>query len=161
MDYNTLIIRGAEIMRGGFRHFKKDRFGQSFCIDISRGDEVEFGGTKISDPNELIKLLEEDKWDVRYTTPSSDAYDPTPFISVRINFDSKVREPYVYVDDVKYDERMCEALQDARFSNADVAINPGRPTERRDGSLKRTAYLESMHLMLAEDGYRRTDPLAE
>ena len=161
MDYKTLIIRGAEIMRGGFRHFKKDRYGQSFCIDISKGDEVIFGDKIITDPNELIKLLEEDKWDVRYTTPSSDAYEPTPFISVRINFDSKFREPFVYVDDNRYDERMVEALQEARFSNADVAISPARPTERRDGTFKRTADLESMHLTLAEDGYTNTDPLAD
>ncbi len=161
MDYNTLIIRGAEIMRGGFRHFKKDRYGQSFCIDLSRGDEVIFGEKKIVDPNELIKLLEEDKWDVRYTNPSSDAYDPTPFLSIRINFDSKFKEPFVFVDDVRYDEKTLETLQDARFSNVDVAITPARPTERRDGTFKRTAYLESMHLVLAEDGYRRSDPLAE
>lgn len=160
MEYNTLIIRGAEIMRGGFRHFRKDRYGQSFCIDISKGDEVIFGGKQITDPNELIKLMEDDKWDVRYTNPSSEAYDPTPFISVRINFESKVRAPYVYVDDVQYDENMVETLQEARFANADIAISPGRPTERRDGTLKRTAYLESMHLVLDEDGYRRTDPLA-
>lgn len=161
MDYNTLIIRGAEIMRGGFRHFKKDRYGQSFCVDLSRADEVIFGGKKIEDPAQLIQLLEDDKWDVRHTTPSSDAYDPTPFLSVRVNFDSKFKEPYVYVDDVRYDEKTLETLQDARFSNVDVAITPARPTERRDGSFKRTAYLESMHMVLAEDGYRRSDPLAE
>ena len=67
----------------------------------------------------------------------------------------------MYVDDNRYDERMVEALQEARFSNADVAISPARPTERRDGTFKRTAYLESMHLTLAEDGYTNTDPLAD
>lgn len=165
MEYKTLEIRGAKIMSGGFRHFAKGKYGYSFCIDLTEGNEVTFGGKKIIDPNELIKELEDDMWIVQYTRPSSDAYEPTPFLQVKINFDNKFNPPYIVVNGVTYDESTVSALQDARYSHVDVAVNPARPTERRDGSLKRTAYLGSLHVDLAEDGdyvpERYADPFAK
>lgn len=151
MEYKTLEIRGAKVMNGGFRHFAKGKYGYSFCIDLSEGDDVTFGGKKVKDPNELIQLMEEDKWIVQYTRPTSEIYEPTPFLQVRINFENKFNPPYIVVDGVPYDEKMTAQLQEARFSHVDVAVNPARPTERRDGSFKRTAYLGSLHVSLAAD----------
>lgn len=165
MDYKTLEIRGAKIMMGGFRHFAKGKYGYSFCVDLSEGDEVTFGGERVTDPNELIQRLEEDKWIVQYTRPTSDAYEPTPFLQVKINFDNKFNPPYIVANGVDYNEKMTPALQEARFSHVDVAINPSRPMERRDGSLKRTAYLGSLHVEFADDGdyapERYADPFAK
>ena len=165
MEYKTLEIRGANIMGGGFRHFEKGKYGYSFCVDLSQGESVKFGGKEVKDTQELIDLLEQDRWIVQYTRPASDAYEPTPFIQVKINFDNKFRRPYVVVDGVDYTDRMLAQLQRARFANANVAISPSRPMERRDGSLKRTAYLQSLHIdLFNEDGdyepERFADPFA-
>lgn len=146
MAYKTLIIRGAKIMSGGFRNFKKGKYGYSFCVDLSTADEVVFGNEKITDPNELVQKLEDDLWMVQWTRPSSDAYEPNPFLQVRINFDNKFNPPYIVANGVEFDEKMCAQLQDARFKDVKVSISPARPTERRDGSMKRTAYLQSLHV---------------
>jgi len=151
MDYKTLVIRGARIMPGNWRHFEGGRYGYSFCIDLSEADEVTFGNQIYSDPNELIAALEADQWKVQYTNPSSDAYDPTPYLNVKINFNNKVRPPYIFVDGVGYNEKMLPQLQKARFAHTNVAVNPSRPTERNDGTMKRTAYLSSLHIDLAND----------
>ena len=124
-----------------------------------------FGNEKIADPNELVTKLEDDLWMVQYTKPSSDTYDPSPFLQVKINFDNKFNPPYIVVDGVDFDEKMTAQLQDARFKRADVSISPARPTERRDGSMKRTAYLQSLHVELDDsDGdyvpERYPDPFA-
>ena len=165
MDYKTLEIRGAKIMGGNFRNFRKGKYGYSFCIDLTMADSVHFGDRVIADPNELINALVEDKWDVRYTQPSSAAYEPTPFLQVKINFENKFNRPYVVANGVDLDEKALPTLQDVRFSNVDVAINPSRPTERRDGSFKRTAYLTSLHVDFSEDGdyrpERYEDPFAK
>lgn len=165
MAYKTLTIRGARILPGNFRNFKKGRYGYSFCVDLSQADEVMFGNEKIVDPNDLTAKLEDDLWMVQYTKPSSDAYDPSPFLQVKINFDNKFNPPYIVVDGVDFDEKMTAQLQDARFKRADVSISPARPTERRDGTMKRTAYLQSLHVELDDsDGdyvpERYPDPFA-
>ena len=149
MDYKTLIIKGARIMPGNWRNFKKGRYGYSFCIDLTEADEVTYGGQPVDDYKDLIDILEKDQWIVKYTRPSSDAYEPTPFLQVKINFENKYNPPYVIVDGTPYTEKNIIALQDARFAHADVAVNPSRPTERNDGSFKRTAYLGSLHVDLA------------
>lgn len=165
MVYKTLVIRGARIMPGGFRNFRKGKYGYSFCVDLSQAEEVVFGNEKIIDLNDLISRLEADQWMIQYTKPSSEAYDPTPFLQVRINFDNKYNPPYIVANDVDFDERMCAQLQDARFKHANVAISPARPTERRDGTMKRTAYLQSLHVEFDDsDGEyipeRYNDPFA-
>jgi len=166
MEYKTLVIRGARVMPGGWRNFEKGRYGYSFCIDLSDAETVDFGNKRVEDPNELVNLLEDDQWKVQYTQPSSDAYDPTPYLQVKINFDNKINPPYIVVDGRDYNEKMLPQLQKARFKHVNVAINPSRPTERRDGTMKRTAYLGSLHISLADDDgdyvpERYADPFAE
>lgn len=164
MEYKTLEIRGAQIMNERFRHFKKGKYGYSFCIDLSKGESVKFGGKPITDPEELVKELEEDMWKVQYTRPTNPMYTPDPFLEVKINFNNKFNPPYIVVNGADYGEDMIGALQSANFKHVNIAINPARPTERNDGSVKRTAYLGSLHADLFEDGEytpeRYADPFA-
>lgn len=101
-------------------------------------------------PDVAIKMLE-DGWNVRYLEPREEGDDPTPYISVSVNF--KNRPPRVVLltatSRTQLDEDSVEVLDWADIRTADLIARAYDWTV--NGKTGTKAYLQSLFVTIEED----------
>lgn len=155
MNENTrpdnLIMKNAQILRGGYRNFsgkgsqKNPEGKRTFCI--------------ILDEETAASLIEEG-WNVKYTKPKSDEYEPVPFLKVNVNYAYKPPVINMYTSESMHRTRISEKtvgdLDWAEIKYVDVNIKPSsKKYDHPDGTpATYSAYLQSMNVIIEEDPIR-------
>lgn len=143
----NLIIENGQLMGGPYKNFsgkgtqKNPEGKRNFCILI--------------DP-ELVDTLNAEGWNVKFTKPRNEEFEPQPYLKVNVSYAFK--PPVIKVITSKsrkvtnITERTIDMLDWAEIESVDVNINPSSKTyENGDGREIYSAYLQSMNVVIAED----------
>jgi len=99
----------------------------------------------------LVKLLEEDDWNIKYLKPREEGDEPTPYLSVSVNFDG--RPPHIVMigsrgrTTLGKDE--CEVLDWVDIRTVDLIVRPYHWNVNGKTGIK--AYLKSIFVTIEED----------
>ena len=179
---STLVIKHAVITFRNFQGKKKGKFGKEgdryFSVFLDgydrRGnvfeDEERIPQYKLGSdwmgPNELIPILEKEKWPVSWYTPSDAPadYEPRPVLKIKLNyFDTSNPQrprggPKVWLEKkdgslVPLDESSVEQLDRTWIDDAKIRVNPYNWEEERDGVAngRLTAQLKDLCIRPVED----------
>lgn len=136
----TIVIEGARII---FRNFE-GREGQ-----YNRAGDRNFS---VILPDELVKDLERDDWNVKYLNPREEGDQPTPYLQVSVGY-GKGRPPTVVMitsrGRTNLGEQEVELLDWADITNVDLIIRPYDWSVGGRGGRK--AYLKSLFVTIQED----------
>lgn len=137
---HNLIINNAKLL---FKNFQGK--GSKFNAEGNRNFCV------IIDP-ETAERLAADGWNVKWTKPSSDEYDPEPFIKVNVSYKKKAPEIVLIKGNtvVKYGEAEVNNLEWTDLRNVDLRITGSR-VDRMDGTSGYSGYLDAMYINIEED----------
>ena len=107
-------------------------------------------------PEEAAGEMAADGWNVRYTKPRNEEFDPEPYISVNISWEKK--RPFVTFTTSNGSNEVGEEeigiLDTAEIERVDLAIEPSY-REKDDGTTGVKGYVKSMDVTLYEDPIRR------
>lgn len=143
---DLLVVEDAEIIQA-FSNFRglANRYNaegcRNFCLVV---------------PPELADQMAAEGWNVKYTKPRNDEYEPEPYIQVNISW--KLYAPSVNFitsgGETAVDESVIGQLDTAEIEKIDICINPSYRT-KDDGSTGIKGYVQSMDVWLYEDPIRR------
>ena len=106
-------------------------------------------------PDKIATQMLEDGWNVRYLEPREEGDEPTPYISIAVNF--KIRPPRIILltatTRTQLDEGSVEVLDWADIQNADL-IARGYDWSVGDKSGTK-AYLQSLYVTIEEDALEK------
>ncbi|HMR72456.1 MAG TPA: hypothetical protein PKD68_00405 [Candidatus Saccharibacteria bacterium] len=146
----TLSIEHADIPRGQWRNFAG--LPGMFNAAGDRNFNI------FLDPEMAEDLLERG-WNVKYTKPKTDEYDPQPYLKVVVKYvgaNGPLRNPPKVVLMTSYskvvlDEETIGTLDHAPILNADIIIRPY--SWEINGKTGVTAYLKAAYITLEEDDF--------
>lgn len=140
MQKGNLSIENAKIFwlnfsgRGSTYNAEGNR---NFCVEID---------------NELAETLKADGWNIKYTKPKDESYEPTPYIPVAVAYGNYPPKIYLVTgkNQTLLDEETVGELDRAEIERVDLIINPYQwslPT----GTSGVKAYCKTMYVTIAED----------
>lgn len=150
-DRPTITIENAKLI---FKNFSGaegpfNRKGQrSFCV--------------LLEDDNLVKQLEADGWNVKYTKPREEGDEPEPYLPVEVKFENFPPSITQITSSGKtrVTEDMVETLDWSDFKLVDLVVNPYDWT-MPNGDSGRKAYLKTMFVTLNEDDLERKYALME
>ena len=143
----NLIIENGQLMGGPYKNFsgkgtqKNPEGKRNFCILI--------------DPN-LVDVLKAEGWNVKFTKPKNEEFEPQPYLKVNVSYSFKKPIIKLITSEsrrvTELSERTIDMLDWAEIESVDVNINPsGKTYENGDGEEIYSAYLQSMNVVISED----------
>lgn len=139
-----LVVEDAKIFWTNFRGLgsKYNTPGhRNFCLAL---------------PKDAAADMAADGWNVKYTKPSNEEFEPEPYVSVNISWEYK--KPFVTFTTNgranEVGEEEIDILDTAEIERVDLALDLSVRT-KDDGSTGIKGYVKSMDVVLYEDPIRR------
>ena len=148
----NLFLENCEVLPGGFRNFA----GQAGQYN-KEGDRY----FNIVVPNNLVESLIDDGWNVRQLKPRYEDDEPRYRLNVAVSFKEIKRLPPTMVflysgrKVTRLTEETIATLDYAEYQRADLTIRPSRWLDKRSGEMRIKAYLQEMHVIVAESRWAK------
>lgn len=146
-----LSIRNANIGTGNGRNFAGKK-------RVVNGQTVNAEGMRnfllLLDDDELVRNMQEDGWNVKFTKPRDPDDKPVAYISVDASFGKYPPEVYKKTPNgkpVKLEEEDMAGLDDDKFIEAHVVVHPRRYDVQGRTGVK--AYLRRLLVTVADDEF--------
>ena len=147
----NLFLENCEVLPGGFRNFA-GRAGQ-----YNKGGDRNFN---IVVPNNLVRSLIDDGWNVRQLKPRDEDDEPRYRLNVAVSFKEFKSLPPTKVflysgrKRTQLTEETIATLDYAEYQRADLTIRPRLWTD--EGEPRRIkAYLQEMHIVIQESRWAK------
>lgn len=142
-DAKTFMIEDARII---FRNFtgREDKYNRE-------GDR----NFAVVLPEDVAEQMSKDGWNVRYLDPREEGDEPTPYISVAVNFNNRPPRVVLLTSTTRtqLDERSVEVLDWSDIRTADLIARGYDWTVNGKSGTK--AYLQSLFVTIEEDALER------
>ena len=133
-----LVIEDAKIFWTNFRGIATDKNAEGhrhFCVTL---------------PEDIAEELIEEGWNVKWTKPKKEGYEPEPYIDVNISW--AIKPPYTAFirgdEDIEFGEDLIGDLDTSEIVYIEMAINPSYKSGKPKG------YVDSLRVELYEDPVR-------
>lgn len=142
LESDKLIVENAQII---FRNFS------------GNADKFRQAGTRsfglILD-NELAEKLAEDGWNIKYLKPRSEDEEPTPFTTIKINYDH-IRKPNIWLvtkhSKTLLNENTVGMLDTSDIASVDIEISSYHWETNGKTGVK--GYVKHMYVTVIEDAF--------